>query len=937
MGFRYMSKKRGATSILHLGTFLAIAVISACMNVQPTYAATYTVTNTNDSGAGSLRQAILDANAVAGAHTIAFAITGTGPFVITPATALPLLGNTNITTPQSITIDGCSQLGSVCTPSSTVLQVQIDGRNSGANIPVIGISKVNDADGGMTVRGLSITNGPAYGIQLNRTAFQSQFQTPSKVTLEHNYVGLKPDGTAAPNANGITLASQAGQTGGNNNRVANNVISGNTGIGLRTTQTSIFTTPVNVTGLVIENNSIGLDPTGTIPRANGGGGLQLFDTNGAIVRNNTIANNTTFGMEARRGNANLLIQNNTIKNNATQGINFGPATAGVNTAFVGPVALYGNTVTGSGSNAITTTNASDITVGSTGAGQANTIANNTGKGVVVGATASDTSQRVPIRGNSIYGNGGLGIDLANDGVTANSAAGVVRTGPNILFNYSVLRHVSRGPTTVAGTYSGAANQTVTLDFYATATADTSGHGQGTQWLGSGSVTTNGSGTASYSFTFGTTIPTGWAVSSTATGPNGNTSEFGANTYVGPTVVDQTGDTVADTSVTVNVLANATAGDAAITPSSLRLVNGSSAEVVLVTTPGQGTFIANTDGTVTFTPVAGFIGTTTPVQYLAYDASGAVSNTGTITVQVAYHTLAANDDTFSISVDSGIAGNVLANDTLQGQPVLPSQVTITPLDDAGSGASIDADGKLLIPANTPPGAYPIQYQLCEAAYPSNCSLATATVTVLPLSAVDSDDDSIMDAIENDGPNSGDANSDGMADRFEPSVATFVSQVTGRYATLEVDDGCQISTVHMMSEGDVVDVDYQYPMGLMEFKANCGTPGFEAKVAQYYFDTLDDNYTLRKFNPNEGRYFTVDTGTQQSITTGRHAGVKVAFSVTDGGDLDMDGGTDGSIVDPAGLAIKASESGLASTGQNPWLYAVLAGWILAAGTIVAVKRR
>jgi hypothetical protein len=34
--------------------------------------ATFTVTNTNDSGAGSLRQAVLDANAAAGADTIVF-------------------------------------------------------------------------------------------------------------------------------------------------------------------------------------------------------------------------------------------------------------------------------------------------------------------------------------------------------------------------------------------------------------------------------------------------------------------------------------------------------------------------------------------------------------------------------------------------------------------------------------------------------------------------------------------------------------------------------------------------------------------------------------------------------------------------------------------------------------------------------------------------
>ena len=50
------------------------------------------VTNVNDSGAGSLRQAVVDANAVQGvAHTISFEIPGTGAHAIELATALPAL------------------------------------------------------------------------------------------------------------------------------------------------------------------------------------------------------------------------------------------------------------------------------------------------------------------------------------------------------------------------------------------------------------------------------------------------------------------------------------------------------------------------------------------------------------------------------------------------------------------------------------------------------------------------------------------------------------------------------------------------------------------------------------------------------------------------------------------------------------------------------
>ena len=56
-------------------------------------ATTFTVTSTADSGPGSLRQAILDANANAGADTIAFDIVGSGVHTIALATTLPTINN----------------------------------------------------------------------------------------------------------------------------------------------------------------------------------------------------------------------------------------------------------------------------------------------------------------------------------------------------------------------------------------------------------------------------------------------------------------------------------------------------------------------------------------------------------------------------------------------------------------------------------------------------------------------------------------------------------------------------------------------------------------------------------------------------------------------------------------------------------------------------
>src|SRR5258706_11084212 len=66
-----------STNLSHV--FLSIFIVAICMfgiSATSVQAATYTVVNTNDSGAGSLRQAITDANANAGADTINFDTAG---------------------------------------------------------------------------------------------------------------------------------------------------------------------------------------------------------------------------------------------------------------------------------------------------------------------------------------------------------------------------------------------------------------------------------------------------------------------------------------------------------------------------------------------------------------------------------------------------------------------------------------------------------------------------------------------------------------------------------------------------------------------------------------------------------------------------------------------------------------------------------------------
>src|SRR2546428_596677 len=79
-------------------------LIVAALAGSSALAVTNFVTTTSDSGAGSLRSAISNANATAALDFIHFNIPGTGPFTITPATDLPSITN-------SVVIDGYTQSG----------------------------------------------------------------------------------------------------------------------------------------------------------------------------------------------------------------------------------------------------------------------------------------------------------------------------------------------------------------------------------------------------------------------------------------------------------------------------------------------------------------------------------------------------------------------------------------------------------------------------------------------------------------------------------------------------------------------------------------------------------------------------------------------------------------------------------------------------------
>jgi hypothetical protein len=203
-----------------------------------TLLAAFVVTNANDSGPGSLRQAILSANAASGADTVSFAI-GTGRATIAPLTALPA-----ITGP--LTLDASTQPGFAGVPLVELTGSRLAAGNSTTGLTVTA--------GASTVRGFVINRFGANGISL---------LSKGGNTVAGNYVGTNAGGSAAaPNGGqGVLVQSSANVIGGTSSR-DRNVISGNTKNGVQLYTTAAW-------GTKILGNFIGTNASGNAALANG--------------------------------------------------------------------------------------------------------------------------------------------------------------------------------------------------------------------------------------------------------------------------------------------------------------------------------------------------------------------------------------------------------------------------------------------------------------------------------------------------------------------------------------------------------------------------------------------------------------------------------------------------------------------------------------------
>ena len=591
-------------------------------------AATFTVTNTGDSGAGSLRQAILDANANPGADTIAFNIAGSGVHTIAP------LGTMAIS--DAVVIDGFSQAGSspntLLVGNDAVYTIEIDGSGITNFLFYVGTS-------GATIRGLLInrTNGNSIFIDVG--------DDDNKVI--GNWIGTDATGTQylGTNFDAVRVWGSSNRVGGTDPADHNVIVGGGA--------SGSATLDLELGGFnVIQGNHVGVNAAGTAPLAPSpvpSWGISMSST----AHDNLIGGTTPGARNVVFANAPLLlgsgshhntIQGNYIGTDATGTIGFG-ASVGIfsNNAphddlIGGAAAGAGNVISGNAVGIVFTDGAAAHTVmgnfigtdptgllpvpnsargielqspsagsviGGVNAGEGNTIAFNGGPGIL--ADFSTSYAGWTIRGNSIHSNAGLGIDHANEGVNPNDI-GDADDGPNRLQNFPIVSSVTDmgGSTRIQGILHSSPSTIFDLDFYSNPACSNFPREflEGAAYIGSSQVTTDGSGKFEFDVTLPLTVETGARITATATDPSGNTSEFSQRIIfsisptsgpgAGGTAISVSGTDLADpTTLTFGGVAAAVTfvNDQSLTTLSPALAPGTVSDIVALTAEGiSGTLV-----------------------------------------------------------------------------------------------------------------------------------------------------------------------------------------------------------------------------------------------------------------------------------------------------------------------------------------------------------
>ena len=382
--------------------------------VKAVHAATYTVTNTANSGAGSLRQAIIDANNSSDSDTITFNISGAGPHTITLTTELP-----SITNP--VIIDGLTQPGASCANWPPTLKIQLSGVDPqpAQGWPLDYVFYISA--GQSTIRGLVMNK-----------SFRGVYLASGDNRAQCNIIGTDITGTVSQGYFGVQVDDAPNNIIGGTSISERNLIA--TGVDIRESR---------ATGNIVQGNFIGVDLTGTRVFTDTRGGVSIEEAANNIIGGTSAAARNIIGGGVHIGSdfGEVVTANNVVQGNY------------IGTDPTGTTKLIN--FTGSG---ITIERATNNVIGGTAPGAGNLIAGYTEFGVLIsgsdttGTGSNTTGNRV--QGNLIGTNVDGTVDLTDGstGVRIQGAANTLVGGTT-----AEARNVISGNTNAGVLISGGSN------------------------------------------------------------------------------------------------------------------------------------------------------------------------------------------------------------------------------------------------------------------------------------------------------------------------------------------------------------------------------------------------------------------------------------------------------------------------------------------------
>ena len=461
-------------------------------------------------------------------------------------------------------IDGYTQQGALLNTNpigsgagdNAMLTIVLDLRREHAH------SGIFVGGSGDTLRGLSVV-GARYGLWI----------AGSQATISGDFIGVKPDGvTVESNLIGVQASKEQGALIGGNTPAAMNLISGNLGSGIVIQKSAQS---------AVQGNLIGTDASGTQALGNGKDGIMILSSNDNAIGgtdssfSNVISANASSGISiinsghtlvqgnfvgiditgahalgnGADGSAGITLDtrsrgdgNNVIGGTILGSINVvsGNLADGIDILATQSVLVKGNQVIGNAigsapdgksgipnaGNGVYVSAANGPSIGGLEQSTGNLIAFNGRAGVLIGNSPQDVGAHASVNRNTIFSNGGLGIDLSPAGVVDCSTS---PPGPN---DYTPCPVITKATTENA---SGTACSGCHVEVYI-GTNDPSdlGHGEGLELLGTTNAT--GGGTWSVQFMLGKPRQgdpiTATATKQASSGSGAETSEFAANVAAG---------------------------------------------------------------------------------------------------------------------------------------------------------------------------------------------------------------------------------------------------------------------------------------------------------------------------------------------------------------------------------------------------------------------